>query len=113
MSEKCSVERQRSSLSMSLAFFMITAMLILFYPMFIQPAAAEDVRYLEDFETEDPVKFWTDGGQSVKYRINFKGLTTERSHSGKKSFKLDITFLESGDFTYWSGPIVDIPLLPE
>jgi hypothetical protein len=72
------------------------------------PAEAVEIRYHEDFEDEDPIKFWTNGGKG-EYRVNFKGLTTERSASGKKSFKLDVTFLSDGNFSYWSGPILDIP----
>ena len=71
-------------------------------------AKASDVKYSEGFEENDPVTFWTNGGNG-EYRINFKGLTSERAYSGKKSFKLDITFLKDGIFSYWAGPVVDIP----
>ena len=69
---------------------------------------AGEVRYHEDFEDEDPVTFWTNGGKG-EYRVNFKGLTSERARSGKKSFKLDITFLKDGNFSYWAGSLLDIP----
>ena len=72
---------------------------------------AGEVRYHEDFEDENPVTFWTNGGKG-EYRVNFKGLTSERSLSGKKSFKLDVTFLKEGNFSYWAGPILDIPAVP-
>jgi hypothetical protein len=53
--------------------------------------------YHEDFEQQDPVEFSASNG---KYKVNFKGLTSERSYSGKKSFKLDVSF-ESGGYFYW------------
>ena len=61
------------------------------------------MNYSEGFEENDPVTFWTNGGKG-EYQVNFKGLTSERAHSGKKSFKLDITFLRDGTFSYWAGP---------
>jgi len=64
------------------------------------------IEYHEDFETENPVSFWTAKGE---YRVNFAGLSTERSHRGKQSFKLDITFVGDSHYNYWSGPVLDIP----
>ncbi len=58
--------------------------------------------YEENFEGEDdPVKFWCSNG---KYTVNFKGLTEEKAFSGKKSFKLDVTF-QSGSYFYWKIPL--------
>ena len=65
-----------------------------------------EIEYREDFETENPVSFWTARGD---YRVNFAGLTTEQSHRGKQSFKLDITFVADSHFNYWDGPVLDIP----
>ena len=62
--------------------------------------------YKEDFEIKDPVVFWTSNGD---YKVNFKGLSKEKSYSGEKSFKLDIT-LKSGTYNYWKIPI-EFPLL--
>lgn len=72
-------------------------------------SAGETIAYVEDFENLNPVKFWTAKGD---YKVNFAGLTTERSHGGKQSFKLDITFLKDGDYNYWCGPTLDIPVAP-
>lgn len=55
--------------------------------------------YTQNFEGKThPVKFWCCKG---KYKINFAGLTEEKSFSGKKSFKLDVTF-EDGGYFYWN-----------
>ena len=64
------------------------------------------IQYREDFETENPAGFWTARGD---YRVDFAGLTTERSHCGTQSFKLDITFLGDSHYNYWDGPVLDIP----
>ncbi|MBI3922950.1 MAG: DUF4091 domain-containing protein [Armatimonadetes bacterium] len=63
---------------------------------------AETVVARWDFETEDPVEF---GAGSEDYVLNFKGLTEETPHSGKKCFKMDITFPSGGLFSYWQVPI--------
>ncbi|MCK4245234.1 MAG: hypothetical protein KAX20_06365 [Candidatus Omnitrophica bacterium] len=57
--------------------------------------------YTQGFEETDPVKFWCSNGE---YTVNFKGLTEEKVHSGKKSFKLDVTF-EKGSYFYWQIPL--------
>lgn len=61
----------------------------------------EKFSYTVDFETADPVKFWTG---SKDYTVNFKGLTDEKAPGGKKCFKLDITF-KSGAYIYWHIPM--------
>ncbi|MDP6180487.1 MAG: hypothetical protein QGG48_11395, partial [Desulfatiglandales bacterium] len=48
-------------------------------------------------------------GPNDKYKVNFAGLTTERTRSGKQSYKLDITFIKDGNYNYWAGPVIDIP----
>ena len=82
-----------------------------FSPTFADQPDGAAVLYHEGFEEADPVTFWTNGGKG-EYRVNFKGLTSERSASGKQSFKLDITFLKDGNFNYWAGPVIDIPAVP-
>ena len=74
---------------------------------------AEDLKlqpylYTQDFEgTTDPVQVI--GGGYGKYTINFKGLTEEKSFSGKKCFKLDLTFQDGGSYVFWSAPIPRVP----
>ncbi len=61
--------------------------------------------YQEGFENIDPFKCWS---ANAEYKVNFKGLTEEKAHSGKKSFKLDITFLgpeKKSLFAYWAIPL--------
>ena len=58
--------------------------------------------YYEDFESADPVRFGTSYGK--KYTINFKGLTEEHAFSGKKAFKLDVTFGEPGRYIWYIHP---------
>ncbi len=55
----------------------------------------------EDFESRDPIKLWMDYGKPCA--VKYKGLTDEQSFSGKKSFKLDVTFQEDGRYL-WSLP---------
>ena len=55
-----------------------------------------------DCENKGVFNFWTSYGKP--YHINYKGLTEERAFSGKKSFKLDVTFSEAGRYI-WSLPI--------
>lgn len=57
--------------------------------------------YTQDFEEIDSVSFQVSDGE---YTVNFKGLTEEKAYSGKKSFKLDVTF-KKGSFFYWEIPI--------
>ena len=40
----------------------------------------------------DPVRFWLSYGKA--YTVNSKGITAEKSHTGKHPFKLDVTFKE-------------------
>ena len=70
-----------------------------------KPLSAEEkgsFQYFEDFESVDPVKFGTSYGQ--KYTVNFKGLTEEHAFSGKKAFKLDVTFEEPGRYIWYIHP---------
>ena len=64
--------------------------------------AAEKILYSWDFEETDPVEFWTG---SNDYTINFKGLTDELRHGGKRSFKLDITYNQGAAYSYFRVPL--------
>ncbi|HCN10390.1 MAG TPA: hypothetical protein DIT01_20875 [Lentisphaeria bacterium] len=57
-------------------------------------------RYAEGFEDNDPSTFSHGSGG---YTVNFKGLTTEKSHSGNSSLKLDITL--GGTEVNWKIPV--------
>ncbi|MGD9731520.1 MAG: hypothetical protein AB7U45_04995 [Desulfamplus sp.] len=57
--------------------------------------------YIQDFEGEDPFSLWTSNGT---YTVNYKGITNERSSSGKKSFKIDIKF-GTATYVYFKIPI--------
>lgn len=61
--------------------------------------------YLEDFETKDPFLPWVSDGS---YVVHYKGLNDERSTSGHRSFKLDIT-LQTAKYVYFRIP-VDVPV---
>ena len=56
--------------------------------------------YTQDFEDTDPIKFWI-STKNAEYIVNHKGLTEEKSFSGKKSFKLDVT-LGDKHYFYWT-----------
>ena len=59
----------------------------------------EPFSFAEDFESgTDPVRFWLSYGK--KYTVNFKGVTDEKACSGKRSFKLDVTFNEPSRFLW-------------
>lgn len=64
------------------------------------------IAYREGFEGADPVTFWSAKGE---YRVHFAGLSRERSHGGRHSYKLDITFLRDSRNSFWSGPVLDLP----
>ena len=60
-------------------------------------------RYSQGFESgADPVEFWT--SYKKKCTVNFKGVTEEQARSGKRSFKLDVTFDEASRFL-WRIPL--------
>jgi len=64
---------------------------------------AEPFLYSQDFESgTDPVRFWT--SYKKKYTVDFAGVTDEKAHSGKRSFKLDVTFDEASRFL-WHVPM--------
>jgi len=63
----------------------------------------EPFLYSQDFESgTDPVRFWT--SYEKKYTVSFAGVTDEKAHSGKRSFKLDVTFDEASRFL-WQIPM--------
>ena len=61
-------------------------------------SAFSQVILKEDFQDKAPVKSWTASG---KYKINFIGLTTENALSGRKVFKLDVSFMENTKGYYY------------
>jgi len=59
--------------------------------------------YTQGFEDgDDPVGFWLSYGK--KYTVNAKGVTNEKACSGKRSFKLEVTFDETSRFL-WQLPM--------
>ena len=65
--------------------------------------ATEPFRYTQGFESDtDPVRFWT--SYKKKYTVNFEGVTDEKARSGRRSFKLDVTFDEPSRFL-WQIPL--------
>lgn len=67
------------------------------------PAQTEPFHYFEGFESDaDPVQFWT--SYDKKHTVSFKGTTTEKARSGRRSYKLDVTFEETSRFL-WHIPL--------
>ena len=66
--------------------------------VFAQQEKEEGVLYSNDFEKKDDIS--STPSTNTKYNINFKGLSEEQAHSGKKSFKIDVT-VKGGSFCYW------------
>lgn len=64
------------------------------------PSAEEQQQYVyfADFENRDDVESFRDYGKSCT--VDFKGLTEEHAFSGKKSFKLDVTFGKPGRYIW-------------
>ena len=71
-----------------------------------EPLSLKPFLYHEGFEDRNPVQFL--GGRG-KYTINFQGVTEEKAFSGKRSYKLDISFQEPGSSCDFSIPLQDIP----
>lgn len=66
-------------------------------------AETEPFLYSQGFEDgADPVRFWT--SYQKKCTVNFKGVTDERVRSGRRAFKLDVTFNEASRFL-WHIPL--------
>ncbi len=70
--------------------------------LFANISYGERVLYFNDFENNESVIFWQNYGRP--YKVNFKGLTEEYAHSGKKSFKLDVSFPQPGRYI-WVIPL--------
>lgn len=67
----------------------------------LPPAEARGLNtYVEDFEYKDPSIPWASNGT---YTVNYKGLTSEKSTSGRRCLKLDITF-GTATFVYFRIP---------
>lgn len=61
----------------------------------------ESLPIVLDFEDGvDPVVAWASNGT---YKVHFKGVTEEKAHSGRRSFKLDVE-LTGATYVYWSIP---------
>lgn len=58
--------------------------------------------YFVDFENEEHFKKWASNGA---YKLNFKGLTSERSSTGEKSFKIDVEF-KTATYIYFEIPVM-------
>ncbi|MDD2708883.1 MAG: hypothetical protein PHV34_12935 [Verrucomicrobiae bacterium] len=78
--------------------------LIMGHPLFSQDMEMRDFLFTGDFESgKDPFEYWTEQ-PGMKYKVNFKGITDEKACSGKKSFKLDVSF-ENNGYIYWAIPV--------
>jgi len=67
----------------------------------VQPGPAQAF-FHEDFEGDgDPVEFLA---SNAKHTVNFQGVTEEKAFSGRKSYKIDVTFHE-GSYYFASIPI--------
>ena len=66
----------------------------------------EEVLYSNDFEEKDDIS--STPSTNTECKINFKGLTDEKAHSGKKSLKIDFT-VNGGHFCFWRSRL-NIPL---
>ncbi len=56
----------------------------------------------EDFEGKGLLQYWTSNGT---YKLNFAGPSDEKAASGKRSFKIDITFEKDCSYNYWQVPV--------
>lgn len=88
-------------IELSLCFLLLTAG-IAFGEVAKVSGIDKQVLVFADFEDNDVVKLWMDYDQP--YTVNYKGLSEEYSFSGKKAFKLDVTFQDSGRFL-WGLPV--------
>ncbi|MFH2069343.1 MAG: hypothetical protein ABII89_07800 [Candidatus Omnitrophota bacterium] len=87
----------------SIAVGSIVFLLLGFKAVKAADLALKPYLYTQNFEGEaDPVQ--EIGGGWGAFTVNFKGLTREKSFSGKKSFKLDITFKDEGAYCFWAVP---------
>lgn len=60
-------------------------------------------RYAQGFEEgPNPFAHWT--SNPAQHTVNFMGLSEEKAASGRRSFKLDVTFPEPG-YSYWGIPL--------
>ena len=82
-------------------FKIVAAASILFGCVVAASAAEGKVLFKADFESENPLQFWTTGG--ADYTIVTNELTEERSFEGKKSAKL--VFTTKAGYTYFHVPI--------
>ena len=64
----------------------------------------KQVPFARRFDFEDGTDPFVAWASNASYTVNFKGITEEQAFSGKRAFKLDMTF-RSGSYVYWSIPI--------
>ena len=93
---------------------MILLMIIVWMVAFpLTPLGANELplrtfAYHEGFEGNTVPLKMTRWGPKVDYTINFQGITEERAYTGKKSYKLDITFHNEGGL-FFELPALGIP----
>jgi len=76
--------------------------LLLFFAI-IWTSPAQTPYFFDECETSNPMLFWTKAS-SMTYTINEFGLSTDRSVSGNKSIKLDVT-LDGEHYIYFKIPV--------
>ncbi len=91
--------RRRMEILAGLGIIILTGLLLSAGNTVFAEEKEEGVLYSNDFEKEDDVSN-TPATNVTEYKINFKGLTDEKAHSGKKSCKIDVT-VKGGHFCYW------------
>ena len=79
----------------------VLTLLFVVHPVKADGMATEKFSYTADFGKNDAVQFYASNGKD--YAVNFKGITDEET--GKKCFKLDVTFGSDPTYIYWSVPM--------
>jgi len=64
-----------------------------------QAQAERGVVYREGFESAGRMTIWAHNGDGCE--VNFAGSTDERAASGKRSFKIDVTWKDGCTYLYW------------
>ena len=66
------------------------------------PAPGRRLVFSEGFESDGKMTFWA---SDASYKVNFAGPTEERAASGKRSFKIDLTWIDCR-YNYWWAPVM-------
>ena len=61
------------------------------------------VVFSEGFEGDGKMRFWASNGP---YKVNFAGPSDERAATGKRSFKIDVTWTDCTYNYWWSAPLL-------